>query len=201
MAKPKLGIDLDDVLFDFVGHFFRWHNQRYGTRLRFSDMTHEKLWQAWGGSPADAGERVPAFFGETDMLPLEPLPGAVEALGSLRDRYRLIVISARDPSTATKSEQWLERYFPAVFDQIELGLSNPLERESPMTKAEFCLQHGVTALVDDQLVNAVSCAEAGIRVLLYGDLPWNQSSELPELVRRVPDWETVVHALDSESRR
>lgn len=193
--NPVIGIDLDDVLFDFIGHFFSWHNQRYGTNLTFQDMTRRKLWQVWGGTQTEAAERIPAFFREVDMLRLAPIAGAVEALQELRDRYRLAVISARDPAALAPTQQWLEHYFAGLFDQVELGLSNPLDQDRPMTKAEFCQLHGIGLLVDDQLSNAEACAQAGIRVLLYGDLPWNQSARLPGGVERVPDWAAVRRAL------
>lgn len=195
MTRPTLGVDLDDVLFDFIGHFFKWHNQRYGTALRFEDMTRRKLWQVWGGTPEEAQERIPTFFREIDMLRIEPIAGSIEALAALRQRYRLTVISARDPGTLANTERWLARHFPNTFDQIELGLSNPLDQTRPMSKAEFCQRNGIELLIDDQLVNAESCAEAGIRVLLYGDLPWNQSDGLPIGVERVPDWTAVRRAL------
>lgn len=195
MNQPTVGIDLDDVLFDFIGYFFRWHNQRYGTQMQFSDMQRGKIWEVWGGTQQQAAERIPAFFREVDHLSQPPMPGAVEALRQIKRRYRLSVISARDQAAKEVSERWLERYFEGQFDQVELGLSNPLDRTTPMTKAEYCTQHGIGLLVDDQLVNAEQCSQAGIRVLLFGDLPWNQSSSLPDGVVRVVDWPAVEAAL------
>ena len=197
--QPTIAVDLDDVLFDFIGAFFRWHNQRYGTNLQAQDMVFDRIWDVWGGTKEEAAERVPSFFREVDLLRLEPIPGAVEALNKLKARYQLTVISARDTATSSVTRAWIDKYFPGIFDEVALGIANPIGHSRPMTKAEVCRRNGVSVLVDDQLVHAQECAEAGIRVLLFGDSPWNQSETLPPTVVRVEDWVAVCGVLLHET--
>ena len=42
-----IAVDLDDVLFDFLGHFFKWQNFKYGTTLKPADMVYSTIWEAW----------------------------------------------------------------------------------------------------------------------------------------------------------
>ena len=194
-TRPAIAVDIDDVLFDFMGHFLRWHNQRHETNLHVEDMVSTQLWKIWGGSKEEAAERVPAFFREANLLSFEPIPGAVEALDKLKAVYQLTVISARDRATASASRAWIDKYFPDIFHEVTLGISNPMVHSRSMTKAELCKQNGVSVLIDDQLVHAEECARVGIRALLFGDRPWNQSETLPPTVVRVMDWATVCDVL------
>ncbi len=197
--RTTIAVDLDDVLFDFVGRFFRWHNERFGSNLQVQDMVFERLWQVWGGTKEEAAERIPRFFHEVDLLNLGPIHGAIAALDKLKLLYKLAVVSARDPSTTAITRVWIEKYFPGLFDQIALGIANPLDRSKLMSKAEVCMRLGAGVLVDDQLVHAYECAEAGIRALLFGHNPWNRSDTLPPNVVRVRDWDAVCEVLLRET--
>ncbi len=197
-VRECIAVDLDDVLFDFIGHFFRWHNQRYGTALQPEDMVYETLWEAWGGTRAEAAERVPRFFQEVDTLSLHPMEGAVPALDELKRRFDLTIVSARDLSTADVTREWVDKFFPRVFDEVVLGVGNPIAKSRPLTKADVCVQVGAYLLIEDQLSHASVVAAAGIRVLLFGGGPWNRAGSLPPGIERVEDWAHVVRLLLDE---
>ena len=188
-----IAVDLDDVLFDFIGYFFDWHNQEYGSNISRDDMgPSRKLWEVWGGTREEASERVPVFFKQVDMLNMPPMEGSVEALTVLKDSFSLNVISARDTRAAEISNFWIEKYFPGIFDQVFLGISNPLDKEKSHSKADIASQIGAGVLIDDQLVHTEECRMLNIHVLLFGDSLWNQSERLPENVTRAKDWAEVV---------
>lgn len=190
-----IAVDLDDVLFDFIGHFFAWHNDVYDTNLQPEDMAFATLWEAWGGTKEEATERVPLFFEEIDMLRMEPMEGAVSSLRVLRNIFRLVIISARHPDAIDATNEWIDLYFPEVFDKVAVGVGNPLAQDLPMSKAELCTHMGVDLLIEDQLKNAADVARSGVPVLLFGDRPWNQSDELPANVERVRDWDHIITVL------
>ena len=190
-----VAVDLDDVLFDFLGYFFKWHNEHYGTDLLPEEMVYSTIWEAWGGTREEAAERVPMFFHEIDMLNIAPIEGAVPALNRLKGQFRLAIISARDSSTKNVTRAWIDEYFKDIFDHIVLGIGNPLAETRAMTKAEVCRQLGADVLIDDQLRHARDVAEAGIPVLLFGDTPSNQANSLPPDVMRVQDWAHVLNVL------
>ncbi len=193
--KPLIAVDMDDVLFDFLGEFFLWHNEQFGTQFTPNDMIFSKLWEVWGGSKEEALERIKGFWQETDLLPIEPIAGAKQVLEQLKASYRLAVVSARFASTVAQSEAWLERYFPNIFEELELGISDPMSQERSRSKAEVCLEKGASMLIDDQLVHAIECSQAGIEVLLFGDQAHNRSEKLPEKVTRVVDWTAIGELL------
>jgi uncharacterized HAD superfamily protein len=198
ITKPRIAVDLDDVLFDFVGEFFAWHNQLYGTKLDPSRTVFDTLWEAWGGTQDEAAERVPRFFEETDMHLVEPIDGAGQTLALLRESWALSIVSARHPSTEEATRDWLSTYFSAAFDSVILGIGNPTSDGSVLTKAEVCAGIGASVLIEDQLLHALGAAEAGIPVLLFGERTWNQAVDLPSNVRRAEDWAHVQRILLDE---
>ncbi|MFQ5967860.1 MAG: hypothetical protein ACE5MI_09645 [Acidimicrobiia bacterium] len=196
MERITVVFDLDDVLFDFVTPFFEWHNRRYGTDLTPEDLATAKyLFEAWGGTKEEAIERLALFFREVDVLGLKPIPGAVECLEGLQAKYQLAVVSARDPDFAAVTEAWIEKYFAGVFDPVILGVGHSERGERPVTKASVCRQIRAGVLVDDQVAHLTGAAEEGLRALLFGRYPWNQTQPLPPNALRVADWSEVCAAL------
>lgn len=196
LERQSVAVDLDDVLFDFIGYFFEWHNQQYGSQLVNEDMRFGMLiWDVWGGTKEEAAERIPAFFQEVDLLNMQPMAGSVEALDQLKERYRLHVVSARDASAAEVSENWIDNYFPGVFAEVHLGIANPLDQGEAMSKAEMCVQVGAKVLIDDQVVHARECAERGIKLLVLGDKPWSREQTLPHNSYRVNNWSAAAKML------
>lgn len=193
--KHAIAVDLDDVLFDFTGNFFEWHNQRYGTSFTEADLASGILWDLWGGTRADAQERIPRFWSEIDHLSIQPMPGSREALRLLDQHFRLVLISARDPADSPLTGAWLDKYFGNSFEQIRLGISNPMAGSMPLSKAQVCQELGARTLIDDQLIHAEECIALGIRVILLGRRAWNRGDGLPDGVQRAEDWSAVVRAL------
>lgn len=191
-----VAVDLDDVLFDFVGPFFSWHNLRYGTDLTPQDLGPAKyLFEAWDGTKEEAIDRLPRFFDEVDVLGLEPITGAAECLERIGAEYRLAVVSARDPSFVALTETWIDRYFTGVFDRVILGIGHSERGERSVTKADVCRQIGASVLIDDQLGHLTPAAEKGVRGLLFGRYPWNRRQPMPPNTIRVADWPEVCTAL------
>ena len=196
VEQDIIAVDLDDVLFDFVGYFFTWHNQQYGTALERKDMVlGAMIWDVWGGTKEEAAERIPAFFHDIDMLNIPPIPGAMAALHQLKESYGFHIVSARDRSTKEVSTAWIENYFPGVFMGVSLGIATPTDQTGSMSKAEMCLQIGAKTLIDDQVVHIQAALDAGQQVLLFGDNPWNQVPTLPSGATRVSDWWAVLDVL------
>lgn len=189
LEKHTIAVDLDDVLFDFIGYFFEWHNQQYGTEIEREDMGMGRLiWDVWDGTKEEAAERIPTFFQDVDMFSMPPMEGAVKALNRLKERFRMYVISARDTSAVKVSESWIEKYFSGVFEEVHLGIANPMDQGEGVSKAEMCVQVGAKLLIDDQIVHARECANLGIKLLVLGDNPWSRERTLPLNSYRVRNW-------------
>ncbi len=57
----KIGIDLDDVLIEFLPSLIQYHNEAHSTCLELSQFTSYKFWEIWGGTREQAVQKVYAF--------------------------------------------------------------------------------------------------------------------------------------------
>jgi uncharacterized HAD superfamily protein len=194
MTQPVVAIDIDEVLFPFTPHINEYYNQRHGTRLTLADYVHFSLDDVWGAPAGTANQYVTDFLSREHrhILPVEQ---AVAALEQLRRHYRLVVVTARDGQMERQTKQWLLHHFPDFFDDIVLA-GNSFTGRGFRAKAEVCRDLGAVYLVDDGLHNITECAAVGVSGLLFGEYPWNQTTEpLPANVQRVADWDEATQVL------
>lgn len=86
----------------------------------------------------------------------------------------------------------LDRYFPNIFQSIEFtGFFGNKAR----SKADVCKELKADILIDDHIHHAEQVAKAGIKVLVFGNYPWNQAEKLLENMQRVKDWHEVEEVL------
>ena len=189
MAKRVLAIDIDEVLFPLVPQLAIYYNIHYGTSLKFEDYVTYDLDKVWGSTVQEAVARVNAYFAAGN-LQVEPIDGAIEALGRLAERYRLVVITSRHDTLTEATHAWLDRHFDGVFETVILA-GNHHVGGNVKTKVSLCRELGAVALIDDSVRYVKECAVAGQRAILFGDYPWNQTDALPDGVVRARDWAEV----------
>lgn len=192
----KIGVDLDEVLTEYVKNFIIFHNQNYGTKLNFEDIKKYFFYELLGISFEEDIGRQYKFF-ETDLFKqIQPVSGAVNGVDKLKNNFEMVIITARPNEIKDKSINWIEKYFPDIFSQIiftnKHSLNNDLKRE----KHDICLELGVNLIIEDSLATAEKCASIGIKVLLL-DKPWNQAENLPNGIKRVHSWEEIVREIES----
>ena len=138
-----IGIDLDDVLASLMVSLVDFHNQRYKTTLTRNDFRHFDLWRTWGGNREEAIRKVYEFYEAKEFENVGTVPGAIDALASLKAmEHRLYVITARPNHIIKKTEVWLERHFPKTFDGVHF--TNAFIVSGPSRKkVDVCKELGV----------------------------------------------------------
>ena len=194
-SKKVVAVDADEVLAEFMEHFLMFHNARYETRFTKSEITSFRFEEVFKIEERDVLRRIGEFYEDQVIHNIRPVEGAEEGINSLIDKgYQLEIITARPPYYRQITVDWVEKHFPGKFEQIHFAF-NPFNINSErLTKAEICKQIGAEVLIDDNLVNALDCADRGITVYLM-DAPWNQVEELPKKVIRVKSWEEILERL------
>ncbi len=190
-----IGIDLDEVLAEFVEGITIFHNERYGTSLSKKDYFSYDFWEVWNCSKEDAVKRVHGFH-KTDLFKkLRVCDGAREGIRDLKEKgFKLYIITSRQKAVEKDTREWLENNFPGVFEDVLFSNNFSLENENPLKKSVLCQKVGAQLLVEDQLGYARDCAENGVNVVLL-DKPWNKG-ELPSNIIRVFSWKEVMqHAV------
>ncbi|MBA0578034.1 hypothetical protein Gorai_020336 [Gossypium raimondii] len=150
--------------------------------------------QIWNCSRQEADIRVHEFFKSSYFKKgIHPIPGAQRALHRLSRFCDLSVVTSRQNVIKDHTIEWLEKYYPGLFQEMHFGNHFALHGKS-RPKSEICRLLGAKILIDDNPRYAVECAQVGIRVLLFdykNSYPWCKTESIDKhpLVTRVNNWE------------
>ncbi|KAF8697956.1 hypothetical protein HU200_035456 [Digitaria exilis] len=130
---------------------------------------------------------------------IQPIPGARDALQNLSSFCSLSIVTSRQDAIKSHTLEWIEKYYPGLFEQIHFGNHFALEGQS-RPKSEICRSFGAQVLIDDNPRYAMECANDGMRVLLFdydNSYPWCKTGvdESHPLVTKVHNWEEVEEKL------
>lgn len=190
----KIGVDFDDIVFDFNEELAHFHNHHYGTSYCRADVQTWILEDIWGCTRQEATRRLQEWFKSQEHNDTRPVKGAQDAVKQLALHHELHIITARPSCTKGVTPAWLDRYFPEQF--AGLHMTSHFEH-SARSKADVCKELGISLLIDDGLVHARAVAATGTTVLLL-DCPWNQE-EAGKGIIRVYGWDDILsYIADSE---
>jgi len=176
----KIGVDLDDNSFDFVGAYLLFHNETYKTNLKKEDFRIYSF----------NGNRIRKFYNTSFFSEIKPFPGAAEVLQKLKENNELIVVTSRPITIKEKTFEQIYRHFPNTFSEVFFSSNHYTKaKNSGKTKAEICLEKNVSLMIEDSLVYSKQCVEKGIKAILL-DSFWNQNGDL-EGITRVKDWKEI----------
>ncbi|KAJ3096450.1 hypothetical protein HDU97_005887 [Phlyctochytrium planicorne] len=206
MSKPVLAVDLDEVLSGTIQALVNFHNEHFNTTLEVKDFFSYNYEQVWGGTPAEAVDKIRLFYASDHFSDrMQPVPGAIAALTALKQYYSLVVVTSRQEVVHEATHSFITTHYPGLIDDIHFAnhYLTPEEktRMKSKKKSEVCAEIGAKILIDDALTHAMECAEKGIKVFLFdheGAYMWNKLPEgtnLPSNVERVHDWTDIVKAL------
>jgi 5'(3')-deoxyribonucleotidase len=197
MSKPIIAIDMDEVLVPHFEGLIHYHNDKYGTKIKFEEIKHHHFEEYWGISWEESLRRGWQYIIDNHEK-AEPLLGAVDALRKLQKKYRLIVVTLRSESAVSEvTNHWLDKFFKGVVEEI-LFMEEDEQHYKLKTKAEICNELGANWLIDDSLTQILATAEAGVKGILFGDYAWNQAEKLPQNVTRVKGWPEVLEYFDAQ---
>lgn len=202
--RITIAIDIDDVLSRSAEGFVAFSNNRWGMELTVNDY-HEAWAKVWGVSLKEAEQKGAEFHKSGVIGTYIPHSSAYAVLKRLSQRYRLVVITSRRETIKALTDDWLDRHFPNIFDEVQYAgiwdkrrpTDDNVEELLSTTKADICSALRVNYLIDDQPKHCIGAAQAGIKSLLFGKYPWNESpTESPEGMTRVHDWGDVARYFD-----
>src|SRR5690606_32941168 len=98
---------------------------------------------------------------------IEPIPGALNAVRKLKEKYDLVILTGRAGKLAEKTHKWLDKHYSGVFDKtVFVGL---YEEGKGKTKADIAVDHNIEIIVDDNLEQVTACNAIGIQSILFGN--------------------------------
>lgn len=197
-SKPVIAIDVDEVLALNAPGFVDFSNRRWGTSLKPEDY-HEHWAELWQVNEEESEKRAVEYHASGTIRDLEAISDAKQVLEKLSNSYKLVVLTSRRAIVEKDTRDWLATNFRGVFDEIHFaGIWDKVTKgRMNMTKASLLRELGADYFIDDQPRHCFAAAEAGIKVLLFGDYKWNHGLDLPKGVTWTKNWQEVLEYFDA----
>lgn len=193
--KKKIGIDIDEVLAEFMPELNNFYNSLHRTKFKFEDYKSYDLEKIWGGDRETSVMIVKDFYKSAYFYKIKPAFYSQKALEILSKDNELIAITFRPTYLQEATEYWVKKFFPEKIKKVictNQYVLSPLK----ISKLDICLKEGIEVIIEDNLQVAVECAGKGIKSFLL-DKPWNQngSNKISNLIR-VKNWKSLLDILE-----
>jgi 5'(3')-deoxyribonucleotidase len=195
MSRQTIAVDVDDVLSDQKSAMIDFSNQIYGSSLTLDDFRQPgeywSYWEmVWAVDAEEGNRRLEKFIASDFSRKQKTVDGAVSVIARLKRAYDLEIITSRRPETRTMTQEWIERHFPGIFEDVHFtGLWH---EDGTASKAEICGAIGAGYLVDDNVEHCELALAAGVTPLLFGEYGWNTHVRVPAGITRVVNWHAVA---------
>ena len=190
--KPAIGIDIDGVIGDSDKVFRKYIKKYLGINLRREDVKdfyYEKVLGIPENEMKNFWKRIDE---EKRWLEIEILPGAKTALKYLKEKYQIIIITARPKNIRNLTEEWISK------NQIYYDRLYFIEEHKGESKLSAILANSINlkCFIEDRIDFALDFIKEGIKVILF-DYPWNRIEKNidSELLIRVKGWQEALSYL------
>ena len=197
--NPVIAVDIDDVIAANAASFVAYSNEKWGTHLTVDD--YQDHWsEMWGIEHAESEKRYREFHESGHIGTYEEIHGAKEVLQKLKERFTLIILTARPASVSRLTNERLDTHFRGIFDSIICAgfYDGGTPEDYKLTKGELAKNINAKYIIDDQPRHVLAASELGIRGILFGEYAWNKADALPKNVTRVTNWDEVLQYFDTK---
>ena len=165
-----LAIDFDDTLCETTHAFFEFNKEKYNCDAVY-DSADLSLYKTLEISEDEENRRWNEFFNLTEFSFPPPVKGLAETLHSIKNDYKLVILTARSKAWQSQIPIWIDKYMANIFDEIifteNLGWKDTM-------KGIVCKNMNIDVLVDDEPKQIESCLKSGVKVFVF-DRPWNRN--------------------------
>lgn len=193
MPKPIIAVDMDEVLLPTRSLMIEYFNQVTDSNFSADDMTTGYFVDSLFNFDHDSFVKHLIDFTNHYHKPL-PISGAVDALTKLKERYDLVIVTARQTELEKATYAYIEQHFPKIFHDIHFAV-HISGKGASIKKSELSRKAGADIIIDDGLEHVTECAAAGMKAILFGDYAWNEADLLPDGVTRAKDWDEALKIL------
>lgn len=111
MKKPRIAIDMDEVIADVAPKFLDLYEQDFGVRLRKEEYWGKKIYQINGADKIRQYLHEKGFFADLPVM-----PGSREVIRELMEDYEIFITTAAMEFRASFEDKydWLRRHFPFI---------------------------------------------------------------------------------------
>ncbi len=192
-----IGVDVDEVLANFIEPYCDFHNRVYGTSVKPQNFHSYKFWEVHGGTRDETTRKVHEFYATREFASMEPHEGSHEAVELLSLKHEMTIITSRLPGIEAATVDWIKKYYPGIFLTVNFT-HNSYAGEGGLRKAEIISRLGVDVMIEDSAEYALQCSPEVEKLVLI-DRPWNRAP-MPSNVVRVTSWDEIPKAIDGNGR-
>ncbi|VVB78666.1 Nucleoside triphosphatase NudI [uncultured archaeon] len=192
--KLRIGIDLDEVVGDFMHKFLEFYNEKNGKNVKKEDIKSYDLWKndffRW--TRDDAIRSVDEFHNSHFFDEINLIFGAKNFIERFENDSEIFIVTARPLKFKEKTEIFFKKNFNR--DNMNIIFSGDFHLQGK-TKAEICKEQGITILIEDNPDYALDSAKKGILVFLF-KRPWNLDYTKHENIVSVTKWDEVLEQIN-----
>lgn len=177
----KMGIDVDDVICDFVTPFLRYYNKKHNKQVKKEDINSYDLTKVLDLDKSKVVNLINDFYLSKDFSKILPRYDAYTCIPNLVFDEK-ILITARPDWIRDKTKFWVDKYFKNTFNDIYMGIKD---------KSGLCKALDIDIMVDDKGSAVVDCGNNGITAILLNQ-PWNQNTKLNNNITRANNWKEIM---------
>lgn len=191
----KIGVDIDEVLAEYIESVITFFNKKTGRSLKKEDFKTYNFWETWGGTREEAIKLTEDFFNSELFDLIEPIKDSKEAINNLFKNHEIFFITSRPFRWKEKTEKWIIKH---INENPKIIFSSDFHTGQGKTKSRICKEHGIDLIMEDNGKYATECAEEDIPSILFNK-PWNQGVSHNNLIR-VNNWKEALKEIEDLSK-
>lgn len=182
--KRIVAVDFDDIIAGFNYAFACWHNRRFGTSVKYEDITTYVMTDVYRIDMETLLDRIHVFC-HSHHHEIQPIEDAYLELLILSEYFELHIVTSRCESLRVTTINWLSEHMPGIFTHLHFtngfGTKYP---ERKRLKSDVCKEIGAIALIDDALMHADEVAAQCSIPVLIPPRPWNKGDTHSKVIRK-----------------
>ena len=186
----KIGVDIDEIVTEFVRGYLELYNHKYNKNLKFEELFSYNLWEPLELDKQESIDLANEYYNTKNFENVSLVEGAEQGIKSLNSDHELIFITARPEHIQEKTKVFFKKIFPDFDFEIiySKGVSG-----GKIPKCDLCEAQNVNIFIEDNKEYALECAEKGIKTILF-DKPWNKDVDHENIIR-VFSWEEILNKI------
>ncbi len=191
----RIGIDLDDVVFEFVRELLNIYQRTYNKKVNYDEVSSYNFNELLNISRKEFSDLIMSKFDKRKIENLELCEGVYDSVNRLSKEHEIYFITSRVRKEGTLES--LNKYFNHINFELYFS-SNPYVGNFGKDKGEICKNMGIDYMIEDSREHAEICSKKGIKTILL-DKPWNKKYGEHYNIIKLKNWNEVLDKINGVS--
>ena len=191
--EMKIGIDIDEVVCEFVKEYIPFLNKSFGKNIKYQDVDQWDVSSIFQISKEEERAKNIEFIKEGKHINLKLVEGAETAINHLSQGNQIFFITARPLLIKQDTENYLKKAFPNI--NFKVFYSDDHWPNKTKKKHEICADLELDLMIDDHPGLLELCSKKGVRCILF-TTPWNKDCQTEKGITRKNSWKAIVEDIN-----